>query len=157
MQTLKLRVLNMQWKNMENKIYLDTNIFIDLMDSTRPFSKESFTLLRHFIAEGKILYINSDTVTNAFYILSKTRLHAPIELLLLIKKTVSLFTVVAVENDEVVNALTLCEDATTSFKDYEDALQYICAAKIDAKYIVTNDKGFVSLDINIKKTNEFVF
>ncbi len=142
---------------MENKIYLDTNIFIDLMDSTRPFSKESLILLRHFIAEGKVLYINSDTVTNAFYILSKIKRYTPKELLLVIKKTVSLFTVVAVENNEVLSALSLCEDATTSFKDYEDALQYICAMKIDAKYIVTNDKGFVSLDIKVKKTNEFVF
>ncbi len=142
---------------MENKIYLDTNIFIDLMDSTRPFSKESLILLRHFIAEGKVLYINSDTVTNAFYILRKIKRYTPMELLLVIKKTVSLFTVVAIENDEVLSALSLCEDATTSFKDYEDALQYICAMKIDAKYIVTNDKGFVFLDIKIKKTNEFVF
>ena len=141
---------------MENKIYLDTNIFIDLMDSTRPFSKESFILLKHFIAEGKTFYINSDTVTNAFYILSKTKRYTHSELLLVIKRTVSIFTVVAVENDEVFRALNLCEDVTTSFKDYEDALQYICAVKIDAKYIITNDKGFVSLDIQIKKTNEFV-
>ena len=137
---------------MENNIYLDTNIFIDLLDSTRPFSKGSLILLRNFISNGKTLYVNSDTVTNAFYILSKTKNYTPIELLQLMKKTVSLFTVVAIENDEVFTAFTLCEDKTTTFADYEDALQYVCALKVDAKYIVTNDKGFVSLDIEVKNT-----
>ena len=126
------------------------------MDSTRPFSKESFILLKHFIADGKTIYINSDTVTNSFYILSKTKKYSPSELLSVIRKTVSLFVVVSIENYEVSNALELCEDETTHFKDYEDALQYICAVKIGAKYIITNDKGFVTLDIETKKTNEFL-
>jgi predicted nucleic acid-binding protein len=139
---------------MENNIYLDTNIFIDLLDSTRPFSTGSFTVLRIFTSEGRNLYINSDTVTNAFYILSKTKKYTSMELIQIMKKTVSIFTVVAVENDEVLEALSLCEDDATTFKDYEDALQYICAKKIGASLILTNDKGFVPIDIKVQKTNE---
>jgi len=138
---------------MENNIYLDTNIFIDLMDSTRPFSKGSFSLVRHLTTEGKNLYINSDTVTNAFYILSKTKHYTPAELIQIMKKMISLFIVIAIENDEIMSALTLCEEVSTSFKDYEDALQYICAKKVGADIIVTNDKGFISPDIQVKNTN----
>ena len=137
---------------MGNNIYLDTNIFIDLMDSTRPFSKGSFTLVRHYTTEGKNLYINSDTVTNAFYILSKTKHYTLIELIQIIKKIVSLFTVVSAENHEVIEALNLCENEP--FKDYEDALQYVCAKKIEADLIVSNDKGFISPDIQVQKTNK---
>jgi predicted nucleic acid-binding protein len=91
---------------MENNIYVDTNVFIDLMDSTRPFYKGSFSLIKSSITEGKILYINSDTITNAFYILNRT--HATLSLISLMQKMVALFVVVAVEHEEVMFALSLC-------------------------------------------------
>jgi len=137
---------------MENNIYFDTNIFIDLMDSTRPYALGSMALSRAYIVEGKIIHINSDTITNAFYVMSKKKAYAPKELLVLFKKMVSLFEVVAVEQKEVMMALSLCEDEGTNFKDYEDALQYVCAKKVGAESIVTNDKGFVGLDIEVRGT-----
>jgi len=137
---------------MESNIYFDTNIFIDLMDSTRPYALGSMALNRAYIAEGKIVHINSDTITNAFYVMSKKNAYAPKELLVLFKKMVSLFEVVAIEEKEVMLALSLCEDDTTDFKDYEDALQYVCAEKVGADLIVTNDKKFVSVDIELQGT-----
>ena len=135
---------------MESKLYIDTNIFIDLLDSTRPSYVGSFTLIKSSIAEGKTLYLNSDTLTNAFYILNRTESRDT--LIALMQKMVSLFVVVAVENEEVMTALSLCEDTACAFKDYEDALQYVCAKKSKADVIVTNDKGFVALDIKIMRT-----
>jgi predicted nucleic acid-binding protein len=137
---------------MENNIYFDTNIFIDLMDFTRPYALGSMALSRTYIAEGKIVHINSDTITNAFYVMSRTKAYSPKELLVLFKKMVSLFEVVAIEEKEVMMALSLCEDEGTAFKDYEDALQYVCAKKVGAELIVTNDKGFVGLDIEVRGT-----
>ena len=137
---------------MENNIYLDTNIFIDLMDSTRPCAVGSMELIRQYIGNGKNLYINSDTVTNAFYIMSRQKAYKPKELLVLMQKTVSLFSVVGVEDKEVMTALSICEDESTKFRDYEDALQYVCAKKVEAHTIVTNDKGFVELDIKLTGT-----
>ena len=52
--------------------------------------------------------------------------------------------------DDVKMALALCEDETTAFRDYEDTMQYVCAKKMDAKMILTNDKGFVSPDIEVQ-------
>lgn len=140
---------------MVNKVYIDTNIFIDLLDSTRPFSKESWNLIKQMTKEGTLLSINSDTVTNTFYILSKYKLYRPQELLALMKKSVMLFDIVPTEQKEVLEAMTLCEDAEISFRDYEDALQYVCAKKVDAELILTNDKGFCSLDIEVSGTKDF--
>ncbi len=140
---------------MVNKVYLDTNIFIDLLDSTRPFSKESWSLIREMTKEATLLTINSDTVTNSFYILSKHKLYTHQELLRLMKKSVMLFDLVPVEQKEVLEAMTLCEAEDTSFKDYEDALQYVCAKKVSADLILTNDKGFVSIDIEVFGTKSF--
>jgi len=69
--------------------------------------------------------------------------------LMLLEKTVSIFTVVAIDNREVTEALRLCRDPDTPFADYEDALQYVCARKVGARMIVTGDRGFVSPDIDV--------
>ena len=148
----KLHVLNMQWKSMENRIYVDTNVFIDLLDGTRPFAKGTLTLIREKISSGSILYINSDTITNAFYIVSRQKKFSNNELLGLMKKVILLFSIVPVEQDDTFEAIDLCMNEENSFRDYEDALQYVCAKNIEAAIILSNDKGFVSLDIEIIKT-----
>ena len=137
---------------MENNIYVDTNVFIDLMDSTRPHAKGSIALFRKYLSEGKTLYINSDTVTNAFYVMRKEKIYTPEALFVLFKKLIALFVIVSVENEEALDALTLCENPNNLCKDYEDTLQYVCAKKVGADVIVTNDKSFVCLDIEIRGT-----
>ena len=135
---------------MINRVYIDTNVFIDLLDNTRPFHKGSFDFIRDLIAEGKSIYINSDTLTNAFYILNKkTNLQ---KLISIMKKMLKLFIVVPIENKDALEAFELCQDEHCAFKDYEDALQYICAKKVKSDLIVTNDKGFIGLDIKLKNT-----
>lgn len=138
---------------MANNIYLDTNIFIDLLDNTRPFAKKTISIVRTFLKEGNELYINSDTVTNTFYVLNKQKRYTENELLLFMQKMVSLVSIVPIEQEDVMNALQLCAEGNTQFKDYEDAMQYICAKKIDVSILVTNDKSFVSPDIKIFTTS----
>jgi len=137
---------------MENRIYLDSNIFIDLLDSSRPFAKATLTLIREKISLGFILCVNSDTITNAFYIVSRQKKYSNDELLELMKKVILLFSVVPVEQADTLEAIALCRHEENGFRDYEDALQYVCAKKIEAEMIVTNDQGFVSLDIEIRGT-----
>jgi len=38
--------------------------------------------------------------------------------------------------------------------DYEDFMQYVCAKKVQADLIVTNDKKFFSLDIELLSTKK---
>jgi predicted nucleic acid-binding protein len=68
------------------------------------------------------------------------------------KKVILLFSVVPVEQADTLEAIALCRYDENDFRDYEDALQYVCAKKIEAEMILTNDKGFVSLDIEIRGT-----
>ena len=134
---------------MADSVYCDTNVFIDLLDATRPTAGQSTELIRRLLKEGSNLCINSDTVTTTFYVMTRTRRHDPETLLMLLEKTVSIFTVIAIDNQEVTEALRLCRDPDTAFTDYEDALQYVCARKVEARMIVTGDRGFVSPDIEI--------
>jgi len=139
---------------MENNLYIDTNIFIDLLDSTRPSYKQSLALVKDSLESAKILYINSDTVTNTFYVLSKLRRGREAELMLMMKKVVMLFEVVPIDDKDIMYAFDLCMDTNLEYKDYEDAVQYVCAKKINADLIVTNDKRFVSLDIELCSTRD---
>ena len=137
---------------MANNIYFDTNIFLDLLDSTRPFAKGSAKLFRELLEQGETIYINSDSVTTAFYVLRKRGQHSPEGLCGFFRKLVSLFEIVPVGNEEAINAFELCEDPSNQCKDYEDTLQYICAKKIKADFIATNDQAFVGLDIEVRGT-----
>ena len=138
---------------MENSIYVDTNIFLDLLDNTRPFFKGSLELIKNYISEGIDIYINSDTVTTAFYILNRQKIYSNSKLIEILKKYISLFSIVSIEKEDIFLALELCEKSN-KFRDYEDALQYICAKKIKAVAIVTNDKNFISKDIKIVRSKE---
>ncbi len=137
---------------MGTKIYLDTNIILDLCDNERNNSRTSQDFVDELFAQGAEFYINSDTLTNTFYILKSHKKATQEVALNALKYTSTFCEIVPVEKDDALKSIALCEDKSTNFQDYEDAMQYICAKKIGADMIVTNDKKFVSLDIEVKGT-----
>ena len=131
---------------MPTKIYVDTNIVIDICDIKRPAHIESLTMIREY-ADRAELYVNSDTLATLFYVLrnrTKFSFEEALEKMYFIREV---FTLISIDDDIFFKALELCSHNECT--DYEDAVQYVCAKKIEADLIVTNDKGFVSLDIEI--------
>jgi len=138
---------------MHNTIYVDTNIVIDMCDNTRAMYNNSFARITEYMEQGACeLFINSDTLANVFYILSNRSTLDTSEVLEKMYFVSDIFTLVPIESEDVLMALDLCSDSNKPYKDYEDAVQYVCAKKIDADLIVTNDKKFVSLDIELFST-----
>ena len=137
---------------MQNNIYVDTNIVIDMCDSARKFHENSFELVTAYLEEECELFINSDTFSNLFYILSTHSILTKIEIVEKMRFINEIFSLVSIESQDVEMALDLCADEGNKYKDYEDFMQYVCAKKIGADLIVTNDKGFVDLDIDIVGT-----
>ena len=138
---------------MQNNIYVDTNIVVDICDNNRAQHESSFSLIASYLEKkGCELFINSDTLSNLFYILSNRSRLDTVEVLEKMQFINEIFTLVSIESEDVYMALDLCADTSNSYKDYEDAVQYVCAKKVEADLIVTNDKGFVSLDIELQKT-----
>ena len=134
-------------KNMATNVLLDTNIVLDLFDKDRLSSEKSLETVKKLIMNNATLYVNSDTLTTAFYILRNQKKVSFKEALYAVRETVNICELISIELEDVDVALKLCEDDTLDFNDYEDAVQYVCATKIEADLIMTNDKGFVSLDI----------
>ncbi len=133
-------------------VLLDTNIILDLFDKDRVSSENSLTKVKELISSGTTLYVNSDTLATVFYILRNQKKVSFKESLFAIRETINICELISIELPDVDLALVLCEDDRVDFSDYEDALQYVCAKKIGADMIVTNDKKFVSKDIEIVRT-----
>lgn len=140
---------------MTSRVFLDTNIIVDIFDDKRKSSDDSIFVVKSLLENGTILYINSDTLTTTFYLLRKQKKMTFNEAINAIKETSIFCELVSIEKDDVLDTISLCEDENTNFKDYEDTLQYICAKKVDAELILTNDKGFCSLDIEVSGTKDF--
>ena len=137
---------------MVTKVFLDTNIIMDLFDGDRISHKASLKLVKEFLENKATLYVNSDTLATSFYLLRSLKKVTLEESLYALRETTKICDVISIELNDIDKALSLCEDKNTPYKDYEDAMQYICAKKIGADVIVTNDKKFVSKDIKIVTT-----
>ena len=139
-------------KNMATNVLIDTNIIMDMFDEERKLHHESLELVRELLSTGATLYVNSDTLTTSFYLLRNQKKATFQESLYAIRETTNICELVSIEIEDVEDTLALCEDEISPFNDYEDALQYVCAKKVGADLIVTNDKGFVSVDIDLKRS-----
>ena len=148
----KKHVLSMYWKSMPSNVLLDTNIVMDMFDEERKTHHSSLSLVKELLSEGAMLYVNSDTLTTAFYLLKNQKKATLKESLYALRETTHICELISIELDDVHKALVLCEDDDTACKDYEDAMQYVCAKKVNADLIVTNDKGLVGLDIEVRST-----
>ena len=137
---------------MDTNILLDTNIIMDLFDANRITHKSSLKLVKEFLENEAILYVNTDTLTTSFYLLRSLKKATLEESLYALREITKICEIISIELKDIDKALSLCEDINTPYKDYEDAMQYICAKKVNANIIVTNDKKFISKDISIIHT-----
>jgi len=137
---------------MDTNILLDTNIIMDLFDANRITHKSSLKLVKEFLENEAILYVNTDTLTTSFYLLRSLKKATLEESLYALREITKICEIISIELKDIDKALSLCEDINSPYKDYEDAMQYICAKKVNANIIVTNDKKFISKDISIIHT-----
>ena len=136
---------------MAKRVYLDTNIIIDLFEESRPCYESSKKIIQEFILDEECeVFINTDSLTTFFYIVRHQIKMSFEEAILKMELLTQSFSLVSYAEDEIIEALDLCKNE--KFNDYEDTIQYVCAKKVNADLILTNDKGFVSLDIEVKGT-----
>ena len=127
------------------KIFIDTNIFLDLI-LKREYHKEALLILNAIekgIFKGYILDI---TILNIDYI-AKKQIKDIRNFLNLINRV---FTIKGASNEQIANALDI------ENSDLEDNLQYITAQQNQCQVIITNDKKFYSKDIKVLSSVDFV-
>jgi len=139
---------------MHNRVYFDTNVIVDLFDEARPFHSYSVNVFKTIFENEEIeVFINTDTLTNLFYIL---RAHVKLdfdESLQKLQLVTQSFSVISYGMPEIESTLEICKRHI--FKDYEDAMQYMCALKEDCTLIITNNpKDFKKSSVDIITSKE---
>ena len=137
---------------MYKKVFLDANVFIDLFDEQRDKDKNALKVF-HYLTQSEIdIYTSCDLVTTIYYILSKTSKKLALDNIENISK---ICTIIDFGNQEVVETCKLMKE-NKKFKDLEDTVQYILALKENCDLIISNDKNFVSEEIALLSTKEFI-
>lgn len=131
------------------RLFLDTNIVMDLLDKRPPFYKEAARLFAKAYYKQVELIVSPITYTTASYLLEK---HNSPEVTRNILSTFRQMSHVALTDERII------DDAIASqFNDFEDAVQYYTAVKAKADYIITrNGKDFESSKIPVMTPTEYL-
>ena len=114
------------------RLFVDTNIVIDLFAKREPFYNEAATLFSLADTKKLLLNVSALTFANANYILLQSKKQDETKLIL--RKLKLIVSVVSL--DEKIVGLSLNDN---DFKDYEDALQYYSALDNGAEAIITRN------------------
>jgi predicted nucleic acid-binding protein len=114
------------------KVFLDTNVILDVLANREPFVADSAAVLSLVEARTVEGCAAAHSVTTLFYLLrrevgSRRAREVLMDLLRVLE-------VVAVDQDRIFQALAMDWD------DFEDAVQASCAAKAEVDYLLTRDQ-----------------
>ena len=132
------------------KIFIDTNILVDLIADRKPFSKYAIEIFN--LAESKKirLYTSSHSIATTYYLLKKFIDDKSLRALLL-----GLFEFISVIP---VDEQVLSKGLRSKQKNFEDAIQLYCAITIEKiDCIVTrNIKDFKGVEIPVLAPDEVI-
>lgn len=124
------------------KIFLDTNIIIDVMEKREPYFLQSANLLELGYKGYVSLYATSLTFINALYISRKSiGKEAAIEKVKLLRNFIEISPMSAQEFDIALRM---------DIKDIEDNLQYSSALSAECNIIVTRNKKDFPANASVK-------
>jgi predicted nucleic acid-binding protein len=131
------------------KLFIDTDIILDLLTAREPFYEYAATLFS-LADNGKVsLHFSSLSFSNLNYMLSKQ--YSAAQARKLLSKFKTIVKVLAV--DEKITELALSSD----FKDFEDALQYYTAISNNIKMLITrNLKDYKHADIPVMTAEQYL-
>lgn len=130
------------------KVFLDTNILVDLIADRKPFSKHAIEIFRSAEEHKTQLYTSSHSIATAHYLLKKFVEEKELRNIL--------FNLLEFLDVVPVNLDVLKKGLRSSHKDFEDAVQILCASSITGiNFIVTrNTKDFKTSEIAVLTPDE---
>lgn len=134
---------------MKHRLFLDTNVVLDLLGEREPFYN-SAAKITTLADKGEIdLVVSALTYSTVYYLLSR------FEDKELVKEKIRKFKVIA-ETSDLTDKI-VDKGLSSKFSDFEDSLQYYCAIKIDCKILITrNGKDFKESEIPVLTPDEYL-
>jgi predicted nucleic acid-binding protein len=134
------------------RIFLDANIINDIHDSDRSEHRYSVEVLSYAIMNDIELYTSCDIATNVYYITSKYI--GKDDALEAIEDIITQFHIIPFGKKELL-ATTKLMKSDSDYADLEDTIQYTLALQQTCDLIISNDKRFVSKEIELMSSREF--
>jgi len=132
-----------------DKLFVDTNIVIDLLQKRKEFYEEAQELFTLADKKKVKLFISSLTIANTHFILSKY--YNANDARKILAKFKILVEVLPLDDKIIELALT------SALKDFKDAIQFYTAIENNADLIVTrNKKDFRKQNIPILTAKEYL-
>lgn len=131
------------------RVFVDTNIIVDLIADRKPFSKYAIQLFSKAEEKKIKIFASSHSIATTHYLLKKYVDEKALREIL--DNLLSYITVVPVDYE------TLKKSLKSKHKDFEDAIQMVCASsveKIDC-IITRNVKDFKDSEILVLPPDEF--
>ena len=124
------------------RVLIDTNVVLDFLQEREPFVENAARLFER-IDTGEIEgFIAATTITNIYYIIR--RAVGVVVAQDAITQVLTELNICAVDRDVLERAIAL------NFRDFEDAVQYVCGVVHTVDAIVTRDaSGFVDAEIPV--------
>ena len=131
------------------KVFLDSDVILDFLTAREPYHVEIERIMHLGITKKLELFTSSLIIANIHYFISKTenRKQATIK----IEKLLNFIKVLNVGQKEITDAIS------STFSDFEDAIQKACANNSKLKIIITrNIKDFKKSKLSILTPKEFL-
>jgi predicted nucleic acid-binding protein len=131
------------------RVFLDTNILVDLIADRQPFSKYVIEIFKRADAKSVKLFASSHSIATTHYLLKKYLDEKSLREVLY--DLFDYLTVVPVDADVLKKGLR------SRHKDFEDAIQVFCASgieKIDC-IVTRNTKDYKGCEILVLTPDEF--
>jgi predicted nucleic acid-binding protein len=130
------------------RLFLDTNIVVDLLEHREPFYHDAVRLFTMAYNKQVQLIVSPMTYATVSFLLRKHGSEGVRNLLSNFRQ----LSRVATTNERTVD-----DSLASQFKDFEDAMQYYTALKTKADYIITrNGKDFTASKIPVMTATEFL-
>ena len=132
-----------------SRVLVDLNVVLDVLFQRDPHYREAAVLFSRIEAGDLAGFVAAHSVTTLYYLAAKRLGRAKCTRLM--TDVLELFEVVPVDGDGLRHALGL------GWKDFEDAVQAVCAETAAVDYLVTRDKkGFRDATMRVLTPGELV-
>ena len=130
------------------RLFLDTNIVIDLLDKREPFYKDAVRLFTMAYYKRVELVVAPITYTTASYLLRHHGTEGVRNLLANFRQ----LSRVATTDERIID-----DSIASQFADFEDAVQYYTALKAQADILITrNAQDFTASKIPVMSAAEYL-
>lgn len=133
---------------MAKRLFLDTNIIIDIIDEARACHAKAKETLIKIIEEDYEVYVSEDMISTVYYILRSNQ-----KVLHFFKSILAQWHIVPFGADVISEAIELC---ISSGKDLEDTMQCLCAKKHGCTLFLTSDKSFTDCGVKLMTYEQFL-